>query len=82
MSTGTPPASDGDITEHRRHERAIAKSLREAGLLSRCDKGRNTAKVSVLGARRSVYVFRMADILDLDPATASPVGYDLSDVPF
>ncbi|WP_445942693.1 DUF927 domain-containing protein, partial [Roseicyclus sp.] len=63
-------------------ERAIAKSLREAGLLSRCDKGRNTAKVSVLGARRSVYVFRMADILDLDPATASPVGYDLSDVPF
>lgn len=63
-------------------ERAIAKSLREAGLLLRCDKGRNTAKVSVLGARRSVYVFRMSDILDLDPTTASPIGYDLSDLPF
>lgn len=63
-------------------ERAIAKSLREAGLLSRCDKGRNTAKVSVMGARRSVYVFRMTDILDLDCASASPIGYCLSDIPF
>jgi hypothetical protein len=63
-------------------ERAIAKSLREAGLLSRCDKGRNTAKVSVLGARRSVYVFRMSDILDLDSSTASAIGYELSDLPF
>jgi hypothetical protein len=63
-------------------ERAIAKSLREAGLLSRCDKGRNTTKVSVLGARRSVYVFRMADIFDLDSASASPIGYDDADIPF
>lgn len=63
-------------------ERAIAKSLREAGLLIRCDKGRNTAKVSVLGARRSVYVFRMSDILDLDSSTANPIGYDLTDLPF
>lgn len=63
-------------------ERAIAKSLREAGLLSRCDKSRNTTKVSVLGARRSVYVFRMADIFDLDSASASPIGYDDADIPF
>jgi hypothetical protein len=63
-------------------ERAIAKSLREAGLLSRCDKGRNTAKVSVLGARRSVYVFRMSDILDLDSSTANAIGYDPADIPF
>jgi hypothetical protein len=63
-------------------ERAIAKSLREAGLLSRCDKGRNTTKVSVLGARRSVYVFRMADIFDLDSASASPIGSDDADIPF
>lgn len=63
-------------------ERAIAKSLREAGLLSRCDKSRNTTKVSVLGARRSVYVFRMADIFDLDSALASPIGYDDADIPF
>jgi hypothetical protein len=63
-------------------ERAIAKSLREAGLLSRCDKGRNTAKVSVLGARRSVYVFRMSDILDLDSSTANAIGYNLDNLPF
>ena len=63
-------------------ERAIAKSLREASLISRCDKGRNTTKVSVLGARRSVYVFRMADIFDLDSASASPIGYDDADIPF
>lgn len=63
-------------------ERALAKSLREAGLLSRCDKGRNTTKVSVLGARRSVYVFRMADIFDLDSASASPIGYGDADIPF
>ena len=52
-------------------DRAIAKGLRETGLLSHCDKGRNTTKVSVLGARRSVYAFRMADIFDLDSASAS-----------
>ncbi|EAQ05553.1 DUF927 domain-containing protein [Yoonia vestfoldensis] len=63
-------------------ERAIAKSLREAGLLSRCDKSRNTTKVSVLGARRSVYVFRMADIFDLDSASASPIGHGDADIPF
>lgn len=63
-------------------ERAIAKSLREAGLLIKCDKGRNTAKVSVLGARRSVYVFRMADILDLDSSSANAIGYDPEDIPF
>ena len=63
-------------------ERAIAKSLREAGLLSRCDRGRNTAKISVLGARRSVYVFRMSDIFDLDSSTANAIGYDPADIPF
>lgn len=63
-------------------ERAIAKSLREAGLLSRCDRGRTTAKISVLGARRSVYVFRMSDILDLDSSTANAIGYNLDDLPF
>lgn len=63
-------------------ERAIAKSLREEGLLIKCDKGRNTAKVKVLGARRSVFVFRMSDVLELDASTATPIGYDLSDLPF
>lgn len=63
-------------------ERAIAKSLREAGLLIKCDKGRNTAKISVLGARRSVYVFRMADVFDLDDNSASAIGYDPEDLPF
>lgn len=63
-------------------ERTIAKGLREAGLLSRCEKGRNTAKVSVMGARRSVYVFRMEDILDLDSSTANAIGYNLDDLSF
>ena len=63
-------------------ERAIAKSLREAGLLIKCDKGRNTAKVSVLGARRAVYVFQITDILDLDSSSASAIGYDPADIPF
>lgn len=63
-------------------ERAIAKSLREAGLLLKCDRGRNTNKISVMGARRSVYVFRMSDILDLDSSTANAIGYDPADTPF
>jgi hypothetical protein len=63
-------------------DRAIAKGLREAGLLSQFDKGRNTAKVSVLGARRLVYAFRLTDIFDLDSATASVVDYSAADIPF
>lgn len=63
-------------------DRAIAKSLREAGLLVRCDKGRNTAKVSVLGARRQVYVFKTSDLFDFDGTSANPIGYLLEDIPF
>ena len=63
-------------------ERAISKSLREAGLLSRCDKGRNTTKVSILGVRPNVYAFKIADVFDLDSQTNVPIGYDPSEIPF
>ncbi len=63
-------------------ERAISKSLREAGLLTRCDKGRNTTKVSICGARRNVYAFKMQDIFDLDAQTSVISCLDSDDIPF
>ena len=63
-------------------ERAISKSLREAGLLSRCDKGRNTTKVSILGVRPNVYAFKITDVFDLDSQTNVSIGFDPSEMPF
>ena len=63
-------------------ERAISKSLREAGFLTRYEKGRNTAKVSILGARRNVYILDIKDVFELDGETEVPVGYDQSEIPF
>ena len=61
---------------------AIGKSLREAGLLSHYDKGRNTAKVSLLGARRNVYALSLSDVFDLDDGVVNPIGYSDDDIPF
>ena len=63
-------------------ERAISKCLKEAGLLVRCEKGRNTAKVSILGARRNVYVLNINDVFELDSETDVPVVIDPSEIPF
>ena len=63
-------------------ERSISKSLREAGLLSRCDKGRNTKKVSILGIRQNVYAFKIIDVFDLDSQTNVSIGYHPSEIPF
>lgn len=63
-------------------ERTISKSLRESNLLMRCDKGRNTAKVRILGARRNVYVLNMTDVFEIDEQTDLPLGYNASDIPF
>ncbi|MBF9023282.1 DNA primase [Rhodobacterales bacterium FZCC0069] len=63
-------------------ERSIAKSLREAGLLDRCDKGRNTLKVSVGGARRSVYSFRLPDVVEIDTWDEPEEPYYQADIPF
>ncbi len=63
-------------------ERAISKSLREAGLLSRCDGGRNTTKVSILGVRANFYAFKITDVFDLDSQTNVSIGFDSSEMPF
>ena len=63
-------------------ERAISKCLKEAGLLVRSEKGRNTAKVSILGARRNVYVLNIEDVFDLDIHTDVPIEIDESEIPF
>lgn len=63
-------------------ERSIAKSLREAGLLDRCEKGRNTFKVSVGGARRSVYAFWLADVIEIDNWGDVEEPHRQADIPF
>ena len=63
-------------------ERAISKSFREAGLLSRGDKGRNTTKVSILSIRPNVYAFKITDVFDLDSQTNVSIGFDPSEMPF
>ena len=62
-------------------ERAISKSLHEAGLLRRCDKGRNTTKVSIFGIRPNVYAFKITDVFDIDSQNV-PIGHDPSEIPF
>jgi hypothetical protein len=61
---------------------AIGKSLREAGLLTNCDKGRNTAKVSLLGARRNVYALSLSHVFDTDEGVVEPSSYPADDIPF
>ena len=61
---------------------AIGKSLSEAGLLTQHEKGRNTAKVSILGHRPNVFVLRISDIFELDGSTVNPIGYSDDDIPF
>ena len=61
---------------------AIGKSLREAGLLTQYEKGRNTAKISILGHRPNVFALRISDIFELDGSTVNPIGYSDDDLPF
>ena len=61
---------------------AIGKSLNEAGLLTQHEKGRNTAKVSILGHRPNVFALRISDIFELDGSTVNPIGYSDDDIPF
>jgi len=61
---------------------AIGKSLSEAGLLTQHEKGRNTAKVSILGHRPNVFALRISDIFELDGSEVNPIGYSDDDIPF
>ena len=61
---------------------AIGKSLSEAGLLTQHKKGRNTAKVSILGHRPNVFSLRISDIFELDDSEVNPIGYSDDDIPF
>ena len=61
---------------------AIGKSLSEAGLLTQHEKGRNTAKVSILGHRPNVFALRISDIFELDGSTVNPIGSSDDDIPF
>ena len=61
---------------------AIGKSLSEAGLLTQHEKGRNTAKVSILGYRPNVFALRISDIFELDGSTVNPIGSSDDDIPF
>ena len=61
---------------------AIGKSLSEASLLTQHEKGRNTAKVSILGHRPNVFALRLSDIFELDGSEVNPIGYSDDDIPF
>ena len=61
---------------------AIGKSLSEAGLLTQHEKGRNTAKVSILGHRPNVFALRISDIFELDGSEVNPIGYSDDDILF
>ena len=63
-------------------ENSSALGWREAGLLSRCDKGRNTTKLSILGIRPNVYALKITDVFDLDSQTNVSIGFDPSEMPF
>ena len=53
-----------------------------SGFVRKHEKGRNTAKVSILGYRPNVFALRISDIFELDGSTVNPIGSSDDDIPF
>ena len=65
-------------------ERALAKALKEAHFLIKCDPGRNTAKVTVEGRRKNLLCLPLTALIERDPERPNTdiSAYSDADIPF